>query len=213
MKKTAGVMKGFRGLDVPYALLSMKEKAEGIAILLPGSGYSVQAPLLHYATGIYLNRGFDVLQVNYHYGTKDYEDLTVEELDEVLKADVQKVITHVLDDKSYPQVYLIAKSFGTIALCADFMRDDLKDARLVWLTPLIKEDFLFQAMRDSHNEGLCIFGGEDRHYDKGRFNELKRNPRLQLHVMEGTNHSLEHDFNVIDSISTHREIMEIIEAF
>lgn len=68
-------------------------------------------------------------------------------------------------------------------------------------------------MRDSHNEGLCIFGSEDRHYDEGRLDELKRNPRLQLHVMEGTNHSLEHDFNVIDSISTHREIMKIIEDF
>ncbi|MGG3912616.1 alpha/beta hydrolase [Rossellomorea vietnamensis] len=213
MKITAGKIKGYGGIDVTYTRLSQGDNAEGIAILLPGLGYTVQAPLLHYSTGIYLEKGFDVLHVNYQYTGADYETFSVEEVDDVLKYDVNNIIDRVLQDHAYPHIHIVAKSFGTLALGHEAARESMKDAKLIWLTPLLKEDEIFQAMLDSKQEGLCIIGDEDRHYDEGRFNELKTNKRLELHLIKGVNHSLEHDFNVLDSISTHKEIMSIIKAF
>ncbi|MCR8847822.1 alpha/beta hydrolase [Rossellomorea sp. SC111] len=213
MKMTAGVIKGYGEIDVPYTLLSKGKKVEGIAILLPGLGYTVQAPLLHYSTGIYLEKNFDVLHVNYQYSSANYETFSVEEVDDALKHDVNIIIDKVLQHHAYPHIHIVAKSFGTLALGNEAGRESVQDAKFIWLTPLLKEDEIFQAMLNSKQEGLCIVGDEDRHHDEGRFIELKKNPRLEMHLIKGVNHSLEHDFKVLDSISTHKEIMSIIKAF
>ncbi|MHA7138024.1 alpha/beta hydrolase [Rossellomorea arthrocnemi] len=213
MKFTSDVIKGYGDIDVPYTLISQGEETKGIAILLPGLGYTVQAPLLHYSTGIYLHKGYDVLHINYQYTSADYEGFSIEEVDDALKHDVKEVVDQVLQEKNYSRIHLVAKSFGTIALSNELTRESFQDAELIWLTPLIKEDEVFQAMLDSGQEGICIMGDADRHYEEARFNELKSNHRLDLHLIKGVNHSLEHDFQVLDSISTHKEIMSIIEAF
>ncbi|MGM0841624.1 MAG: hypothetical protein ACQEWE_12895 [Bacillota bacterium] len=100
MKFTSDVIKGYGDIDVPYTLISQGEEAEGIAIFLPGLGYTVQAPLLHYSTGIYLNKGYDVLHINYQYNSADYEGFSIEEVDDALKHDVKEVIDQVLQEKT-----------------------------------------------------------------------------------------------------------------
>lgn len=212
MKFTSDVMKGYRDIEVPYTLIS-QEEAEGIAIIMPGWGYTVQAPLLHYSTGIYLHKGYDVLHINYQYTTPDYKGFSIEEVDDALKYDVKEVIDQVLQEKNYSRIHLMAKSFGTIALSNELTRESFQYAKLIWLTPLLKEDEVFQAMLGSEKKGICIIGDADRHYEEVRFHELKSNHRLRMHLVKGVNHSLEHDFQVLNSISTHKEIMSIIEAF
>ncbi|MDT9026395.1 MULTISPECIES: hypothetical protein [Rossellomorea] len=92
MKVTSDAIKGYRDIEVPYTLLmSQGEEAEGIAIILPGLGYTVQAPLLHYSTGIYLHKGYDVLHINYQYATPDYEGFSIDEVDDALKHDVKEI--------------------------------------------------------------------------------------------------------------------------
>ncbi|NMH68945.1 hypothetical protein HF072_09105 [Bacillus sp. RO3] len=44
MNITSDFVKGYRDMDVPYTLLQNEEKAVGIAVLLPGLGYTTQAP-------------------------------------------------------------------------------------------------------------------------------------------------------------------------
>ncbi|WP_315635108.1 hypothetical protein [Rossellomorea yichunensis] len=107
----------------------------------------------------------------------------------------------------------MAKSFGTIALSNELARKSFQNAKLIWLTPLLKEDEVFQAMLGSEQEGLYIIGDADRHYEEARFNELKSNHRLHMHLIKGANHSLEHDFHVLDSISIHKQILTNIKAF
>ncbi|NMH68946.1 alpha/beta hydrolase [Bacillus sp. RO3] len=169
--------------------------------------------MLHYTTGIYLNGHFDVLQINYQYTRQEYEDLTVEEMDEALKHDVRLVLHRILEDGRYSHIHLVAKSFGTIALCSELERDGFQGAKVIWLTPLVKEDEVFQSMLNSKQEGLCIIGDQDRHFDRDRFKDLEKKPGLEVHVLKGLNHSLEHDFHVLDSISAHKEIMTIMKAF
>ena len=154
-----------------------------------------------------------MLHVNYQYANADYEKFSVEEVDHALKHDVNNIIDGVLQDHAYPHIHIVAKSLGTLALGNEAARESLQEAKFIWLTPLLKEDEIFQVMLDSKQQGLCIIGDGDRHYDEGRFNELKANPRLEMHLIKGVNHSLEHDFNALDSISPHKEIMSIIKAF
>ncbi|WP_064093035.1 hypothetical protein [Rossellomorea aquimaris] len=206
-------IRGYRDNEVSYNLLSLKENAEGIVIMLPGMGYTVQAPLLHYSTGLFLHKGFEVLHVNYQYNSKKYRDFSIEELDEALISDSRSIIEKVLSEKSYSKIYFVAKSVGTIALSSELKRNYFNEAKAIWLTPLIKEDGVLQAMINSTQQGLCIIGSIDRHYDEERFSMLKLNPYLDLHLINGVNHSLEFDFNVVDSIGVQQEIIKVIEQF
>ncbi|MFI8687941.1 alpha/beta hydrolase [Rossellomorea sp. NPDC077527] len=213
MKVTSDVMRGYRHIEVPYTLLSPTEEPGGIAIFLPGMGYTVQAPLLHYSTGLYLNKGYDVLHINYQYSSSDYKGFSIEEKDDALRHDVKKMMNQILTEKSYSHIHVVAKSLGTLALGNEIHNERLQDSKFVWLTPLLKEDEVFQAVMDSEQEGICIAGDRDPHFDEERFNRLKGNKRMHVHVVKDVNHSLEHDFQVIDSISTHREILSVIKAF
>ena len=56
---------GYKEMEIPYTLLSNNESSNSLVIMLPGAGYSAQAPLFHYSTGVFLNKSFDELQVNY----------------------------------------------------------------------------------------------------------------------------------------------------
>jgi hypothetical protein len=58
----------------------------------------VQGPLLHYSTGVLLNKNFDVLHVNYQYQSDDYQSFSYEDIIEAIKHDVNTVIGRVLED-------------------------------------------------------------------------------------------------------------------
>lgn len=104
------IVQGDKELDIPFKILSTSKDAESLAIILPGAGYTTQAPLLHYSTGVFLQKSFDVLQVNYQYKDKAYNDFTMEEISEAIKLDVKTVIDDVLNGKTYENYYLIGKS-------------------------------------------------------------------------------------------------------
>ena len=56
---------GYKQMSVPYTVLKIEEDSKNVAIFLPGKGYTVKSPAFHYATELFLNKSFDVLQVNY----------------------------------------------------------------------------------------------------------------------------------------------------
>jgi hypothetical protein len=213
MNITSSSIAGYKGLKVPYTLLSTTAQPKGLAIMFPGAGYTVQGPLMHYPTGMYLNENFAVLHINYQYSSKEYNDLTDSEFYEALMTDSKKVIDEVLKKASYDSYYLAAKSIGTIPLSSELSRKEFKDAKVIWLTPLLKEETVYKTMRESRQSGICFIGDGDHHYVEERFTELSSNPKLQLHLITGANHSLEQDFHVLASIDTHLHIMKDIETF
>ena len=100
-------VKGYKEIDIPYTMLSKVESSKNLAIILPGAGYTSQAPLLHYSTGVFLNKSFDILQVNYQYNNKVYDDFSMDEISDAIKLDVKTVLDDVLSNKAYENFYLI----------------------------------------------------------------------------------------------------------
>jgi hypothetical protein len=206
-------VQGYKEMDIPFTILSKKEDSKSLAILLPGAGYTVQAPLLHYSTGVFFNKSFDVLQVNYRYNEKFYDDFTMDELSEAIKYDVNAVLDNVLADKSYDNYYLVAKSLGTLAMSTVLERDGFENTKAIWMTPLIQRDDVLDAMVRSKNEGLCFIGDKDRCYTEERFTKVVENPNITAKLIPNLNHSLEYDENVIESIDALRSIIKDIEQF
>lgn len=61
LKVKTGSVTGYKEKDIHYTVLSTDEHASKLAIMLPGAGYTAQAPLFHYSTGVFLQKSVDVL--------------------------------------------------------------------------------------------------------------------------------------------------------
>lgn len=213
LKVHTGEVQGYEQLTIPYTVLSKSDISKGLAIVFPGAGYTVQAPLLHYVTGIFLNKSFDVLHVNYQYNHKVYNNFSSEEISKAIKYDVQTIIDTILHSTSYENFYLIGKSLRTIAMSSELQRDTFKEAKAIWLTPLLQKDKVFHAMLSSKHRGLCFIGDNDRYYIEERYNEIKNNDNITSTLIPNVNHSLEFDNDTLGSIDVLKNIMDEIERF
>lgn len=213
MNHTADHVSGYRNLPLSYTLINNGENSGKLAIIFPGQGYTVQGPLLHYSTGIYLSKSYDVLHVNYQYNHDAYKDFTMEELSEAIKHDSRSVVEKVISNRNYDQYCLVGKSLGTIAMSAVMKRNEFYDAKMIWLTPLLQRDDVFEAMAASTQKGLCFIGDQDRCYIQDRFSQVNDNPSIVSSLISRANHSLEIEHNALGSIDILKKIMKTIEAF
>ncbi|KAA0966230.1 alpha/beta hydrolase [Sporosarcina sp. ANT_H38] len=213
LKTNTESVKGYKEMNIPYTLLRAEENSKNLSIFLPGAGYTVRSPLFHYSGDIFLNNGFDVLQVNYQYNDKAYAEFSMEEISEAIKFDVRTVLDIFLKDTSYENFYIIGKSLGTIAMSSELCRDIFREAKAVWLTPLIQRDDVFDAMVSSNNRGLCFIGDNDSYYIEKRFNQIAINPEIVSRLIPNVNHSLEYENNTIESIEVLKSVIEDIRNF
>lgn len=204
-------VKGYKEIDIPFKILSKDKSSKNLAIILPGAGYTSQAPLLHYSTGVFINKSYDVLQVNYHYDNKDYDGFS--EIGKAIKLDVKSVVDYVITNKTYENFYLIGKSLGTIAMSSELNRETFKNAKAVWLTPLIHREDVLEAMVKSKNKGLCIIGDKDPCYTEERYLKVVENSNITSKLIPNVNHSLQYDENIVESIEVLRDVIKDIEQF
>ncbi|WP_203333413.1 alpha/beta hydrolase [Planococcus beigongshangi] len=206
-------IRGYKDNNVDYLLIRQEEPSTRLAVVLPGAGYTAQAPLLHFATDICLQQGYDVLTVNYRYNDAFYDDFTMEEISDAIRFDVNAVIDAVMAETSYNEYSLIGKSLGTIAMASALARPVFHNAKTIWLTPLIQRPDVFDAMHSLPNQAIGFIGDEDPNFDAGRFEKLKTNPQLDLRLVPGTDHSLKLPGQPLASIDVLKEIMSEIEKF
>ncbi|AST94271.1 alpha/beta hydrolase [Sutcliffiella cohnii] len=195
--------------SIPFRLIEQKEEVNNLVIVLPGAAYTTQAPLLHFTTGVFYNKGFDVLHINYTFSREEMSVLS----DEDFAKNVQLVIDKAIEGRNYNNFYVVGKSIGTIALSYLLKNTRLKDAKAVWLTPLLQRNDVFNAMANSENKGLCIIGDRDSCFVEDRFEKLKNNRNLLLKVVEGGNHGLELDGEPIKSIELLKDVIQTINEF
>ena len=66
---TTLTIQGYRDEPVPNRFLRPDGAIDQLAVLLPGFGYTLDMPLFYYAQNLLLERGWDVLRVEYAYNT------------------------------------------------------------------------------------------------------------------------------------------------
>ena len=150
--------------------------------------------------------------MNYPYNHEFDNDFSQEELYKAVKNDSRLVIDTVLKNTAYNNFYIIGKSIGTIAMSSELNRDVFKDAKTIWLTPLLKLDEVFKSIMNSRNKGLCIIGDNDRNYTEELFSELVKNENITSKLIPGANHSLNNE-DAMESIDNLKSIMMDIERF
>jgi len=60
-------IRGYRGKNVPNEFYRQPEGSSSLGVILPGVGYTSAVPLLYYAERLLIDRGCNVLTVDYVY--------------------------------------------------------------------------------------------------------------------------------------------------
>ena len=208
---TSYEVSGYKEKKIRYSTFSTNKDTDSLVIMFPGLGYTVRGPVFHFATGLYLNKGIDVLQLEYPYEDSFYDNFSNKQLDEAVIHDSEAMIDHALKDREYENFYLIGKSFGTIAMSNELKKARFNDAKAVWLTPLWKREDVWAAMNESAAKGLCLIGDQDHQYEENRFEQLDHNLNLITKLYPNVHHGLDYEGDIFKSIDVLKDILGEIE--
>lgn len=200
---------------IPYTWIRGKSENKDICIMLPGSGYTTQRPLFHYATNTCMNNNVDILHIDYNYiRNEHFAKLTSIEQDHWIYEDVKTVVYDVLKDTAYERYFILSKSIGTIPMAYEWKQKSfVRSAYGIWLTPLIKDDNVYNALLYTKWPSLCVIGDQDPHFIKERIDSLHNNNLVHTIVIPNANHSLEIKGDISTTIKAADKIIGHIEDF
>lgn len=207
---TDGHVVGTFGIPVSYSYMQPKTSSDTLVILLPGYGYTNDSPMFRYTTGLCLEIGVNILEINYDYRDERYDSVDVSK---VIVEDVRLVIDQVLHTYSVQQYIIVGKSLGTIAMASELTRKVFHDAKLVWLTPLLKQDDIYEAILSHKGKQLVLMGTADQHYVGERMKHLGQLALTELKIVEQMNHSLEYTGDTYGSLTLLESLLRTVEKF
>ena len=140
------------------ATLAHTEKTK-VAVLLPGSGYPVEGPVLFWVGEMLGSLGWHVQAVRWTPEDSPSADAHGFAANAAIQA--------FADSPDAAQRLIVAKSFST--LCIPWAEE--ADIPGIWLTPLLTDDRVRSTIRASSKVDLFIGGSEDKLWDGGRKSE------------------------------------------
>ncbi|GHI00814.1 alpha/beta family hydrolase [Neobacillus kokaensis] len=192
---------------IPYTWICGEQPNNSICIMLPGLGYTTQRPLFHYSTNVCVNNRLDILHINYQYSQNEFfKKLSGPEQDQWMYEDVTTAVREVLKENEYEKCFLLSKSLGSIPAAKEWKHRNLENTSSgIWLTPLLKDDNVFQAILNSDLPSLVVIGDKDPHYIEDRVDKLKQNQLVTIVVIPNADHSLEIKGDITATIDAIKE--------
>lgn len=205
----------YRGEPLSNTFVRQDQAAHQLAVVLPGMGYTAHMPVLYYPTSLLVNRGADVLRVEYDYYRKPaFGEASGAERGRWLFADATAALEAGLAQRSYEQIILVGKSLGTLAMGHLITTDArLAQALCVWLTPLVRNETLRQQIAQAKPRSLFVIGTADSHYDPACLTEVVEATKGQSVVIKGANHSLEIAGSISESLRALERVVQAVDAF
>jgi hypothetical protein len=185
-------------------LFSYHEPTTGrLIVMLPGRGYTNEAPVMFHTRQMALENGYDVLSVQYGFQAGN-TDIQPEQLP-FLQQDVTLAAQPVLA-RGYREVCIVGKSLGTplaVELAKTLTTDEIS---LILLTPI------GAALQDMGSiRTLAVIGTKDPLYSPELVNDAS--PNMRWRVFDGLNHGLIHDGSWRTSLIALPEIIQACETF
>lgn len=208
-------IKGYKDQPVPNTFFQQNQATQHLTILLPGMGYTSHMPLLYYPALIMLDMGSDMLRLEYEYNRRQaFMELPGEERKKWLLTDVTNASYHVLKKGPYKDITIIGKSIGTRAMGYLLKEeDDFKQARAIWLTPVLRSETLREQIKECEQTSLFVIGTADPHYDQTYLDKIQRARKGEVLVIEGADHSLEIKGDILASLGIMERVIRTIQAF
>ena len=202
---------GYRNEMVPNRFLHSEGAIDHLAVLLPGFGYTLDMPPFYYAEHLLLERGWDVLRVEYAYNKHpEFQTRPKPEREQWLLADTTAAWRAALGQRTYERVVLIGKSLGTLAMGHLLtMADPPPNAGAVWLTPLLGERRLRQQIRQYGGPSLFVIGTADPHFDPVVLEQVQVATTGEAVIVRNADHGMDIPGDPIASV---RALERVVEA-
>jgi hypothetical protein len=208
-------IRGHRGVAVPNAFFAQDSETHHLALVFPGLGYTAHMPVLYYPRRLLLERGADVLLVEYDY--REQANLRMPpdpERDRWFFDDVTAASGAGLGQRPYSRVTLVGKSLDTLAMGYLLTEDTrLPQAQCVWLTPLLHDDRLRAQVTRARGPSLFVIGTADGHYDPAYLDEVRLASGGESVVIRSADHSLEIEGDILGSIRAIEQTVRAMQRF
>lgn len=89
----------------------------------------------------------------------------------------------------------------------------VNDWTSVWLTPLLKEDVVFDALTTIAGAAAIVIGSDDHHYDEARLESLAARRNVTVIVQPDGNHSLNSGNSAGESAQALADIIGQLDTF
>ena len=203
---------GSEGFNLKNRFFSFGDDYKGLAIFLPGAGYTCDMPAMYYPRKVLLSEQYDALTVEYSFQSRGLMYNPKEMANSVL-IDAENAVKTVLEEKSYDNFVLVGKSLSTPIISQILLNfHQLSNTKAIYLTPVLSKKFNIitsQVKQDS----LMIIGTNDDFYKPELINELKKEKEFELMVLEGADHGLEIRNNCMKSIDILKDMCKGIKDF
>jgi hypothetical protein len=212
-------IRGHQGEELPNTFFRQDGPSDHLAIVLPGLGYTVHMPVLYYPTLCLLSRGADVLWVQYDYTNLSPQDIKQPGWRRRFGDDVDAAYEAGLVQRSYSGLSLIGKSLGTMAIAHLLARGSasqdphLAEARCVWLTPLLRDEWIREQISRAVLRSLAIIGTADPQYEPDLLARCGLTIGAGSLEIPNANHSLEIERDVPGSVRAMEQMVLTLEAF
>jgi predicted alpha/beta-hydrolase family hydrolase len=212
---TTLTIQGYRNEPVLNRFLRPEGAIDHLALLLPGYGYTLDMPLFYYAEKLLLERGWDVLRVEYAYNTRpEFQTLPKSERDRWLLADTTAAWRAGLGQRAYERVVLIGKSLGTMAMGYMLtMADPHPNVGAVWLTPLLGEERLRQQIQQYGGPSLFVIGTADPHFEPVVLEKMQVATIGEAVVVRNADHGMDIPGDPIASVRAVERVVEALSRF
>jgi predicted alpha/beta-hydrolase family hydrolase len=212
---TTLTIRGYRDEPVPNRFLRPEGAIDHLAVLLPGFGYTLDMPLFYYAEKLLLERGWDVLRVEYAYNTRpEFQTLPKSERDRWLLADTTAAWRAGLGQRTYERVVLIGKSLGTLAMGHLLtLAAPPPTVGAVWLTPLLGEERLRQQIQQYGGPSLFVIGTADPHFEPVVLEKMQVATIGEAVVVRNADHGMDIPGNPIASVRAVERVVEALSRF
>jgi pimeloyl-ACP methyl ester carboxylesterase len=206
---------GHQNRPVPHTFLKQKRDTQHLVLLLPGVGYTVHMPLLYYPMRVALDQGADVLRVETMYVKQEgFDALEPAARARQVYDDATAAFRTALGQRRYQRATLVGKSLGTLAMGHLLATEpDLSQVEAIWLTPLLWNDTLRSQIQKFHPRSLFAAGSADPHYSADHLAKARDATQGKALVIEGANHSLEIDGDLMGSLEALRRVVEAVLNF
>lgn len=205
---------GYRGMPVANSFFEQDEKADHLAVVLPGLSYRCSQPLLWYPSRLALATGADVLWVEYAYDLQpDWMGSGGQMQKDWLFGDSAAALEAAMDSR-YEKLTLMGKSLGTLAMGHLLSALKLPDrSRCVWLTPVLSDSSLRHQLATASLPSLLVIGTNDHYYDQAFLEELRTKESIHVMEIDGADHILETKAGALDSIDVLKRVAETTMRF
>lgn len=208
-------LRSYDDRPLPNTFFRQESDTDHLALILPGRDYTAQMPLLFYPILTLLNRGADILRLDVHYLKRDeFQALDMNEQFRHLFAEAVTAYHIGLAQRNYRQVTLVGKSLGTLAMGHLLTTETLPPVvNAIWLTPLVRFDFLRAQIKTFAGPSLFAIGTADPHYDAECLAEVQQATNGEVVTIAGADHGMNIAGDVSGSIKALDKIVQAVDVF